>query len=298
MRDGDKTHQPSIERVEPDGTTPGLPLTLSGDSADALERLWRTIDDDLAELRNFRYELIGAEFDDTPIEELAEPAELAEAILMALAPIIREMRLRSRVPGELVLKRDTGDGRREELFVPRRALESKFADLPERHRRFFEAMGLSSEATCDFIGREFPLLAEPEPPPPSPIERRQQRRRAARSPVPPPTPQKAKRLPLAPPCAKKKLPLVPPRKPLGPPPLRKKLPPPPPGKRVTKSPVLRTLPPPIPDFVSKEDSETIERGCKEDRDPSDSGCKDDHETLERIEKEDSETIDRGEQPAA
>ncbi len=236
IRDGEKTQQPTLIRIEPDGRSTGMPLTLSGNSADALERLWSHIDDDLAELRNFRCDLLHAEFDGMAIERMENPSELAEAILGSLAPVIREMRLRSRVPGELVLKRDTGDGRREEVFVPRAALEAKFADLPERHRRVFEAIGLSSEATCDFVGREFPLMAPPKTPPPSPIERRH-RRRAARSPVPPP-----------PPVGKKS----------------KKGPPPPPVPRKTKSPVLRSLPPPPPQFAVGEDSEeTIERGNDE-----------------------------------
>jgi len=243
IRDGEKTQEPTITRVLSDGSTPDLPLTLSGDSADALERLWSYIDDDLAEMRNFRCDLLSAEFDGTPVERLDEPSEVAEAILGSLAPIIREMRLRSRVPGELVLKRDTGDGRREEVFVPRQALEAKFADLPERHRRLFEAIGLSSEATCDFVGREFPLAAPPKTPPPSPIQKRQ-RRRAARSPVPPPPPlPKLGKIPA--------------------PPGMKKMPPPPPIPRKLQSPVLRSLPPPVPQFVTAEDSETMERGNDE-----------------------------------
>jgi len=256
IREGEKTQQATLTRLEADGRSSGMPLTLSGDSADALERLWNHIDDDLAEIRNFRCDLLHAEFDGTAIERIEEPAELAEAILGSLAPIIREMRLRSRVPGELVLKRDTGDGRREEVFVPRRALEAKFADLPERHRRFFEAIGLSSEATCDFVGREFPLMAPPKTPPLSPIQRRH-KRRAARSPVPPPPPM-GKKSP--PPVAKK----VPP--PVGkkvPPPVGKRVPPPVPTPRKTKSPVLRSLPPPPPQFANEEDSETIERGNDE-----------------------------------
>lgn len=49
--------------------------------------------------------------------------------------------------GELILKRDIGDGRREELFVPRSTLAQQFARLPPEYRRPFEDMGISGEET-------------------------------------------------------------------------------------------------------------------------------------------------------
>src|SRR5690606_1167786 len=78
-------------------------------------------------------------------------------MLMSLAPIVREIRVRSRVPGELVLKRDLGDGRREEVFIPRRDLESKFEVLPYEYQACFSAVGLGGEATSAFISRDHAL---------------------------------------------------------------------------------------------------------------------------------------------
>ena len=49
--------------------------------------------------------------------------------------------------GELVLKRDVGDGRREELFVPRSELAAQFVRLPPEYRKPFEDMGITSEET-------------------------------------------------------------------------------------------------------------------------------------------------------
>ncbi len=46
-----------------------------------------------------------------------------------------------------MLKRDIGDGRREELFVPRATLAQQFARLPHEYRRPFEDMGISGEET-------------------------------------------------------------------------------------------------------------------------------------------------------
>jgi hypothetical protein len=106
-----------------------------------------------AELVGRRDELHAAALHGQPVDELEQPGSLAEELLAAIAPLTREMRLRSRVPGELVLKRDLGGDRREELFVPRRALTARFAELPDQQRRAFEAIGLGEEGTIEFRAR-------------------------------------------------------------------------------------------------------------------------------------------------
>ena len=178
--------RPSVTRIDADGKTPSVALTLTGDSAKSLGFLWDHIESGISDLRHYRDSLLEAKFGDTPVDKLEEPGELADAILDALAPFIREMRVRSKVSGELVLKRDSGDGRREELFVPRKRLESKFANLPDHNRRHFEAVGLSGEATIEFIGRHT-AAAPAKIPPPVPRQRARSDR-ARRSPVPPPPP--------------------------------------------------------------------------------------------------------------
>jgi hypothetical protein len=131
------------------------PIPVHGDDAVNLTSLWSAIEKELRTLIRFRTRMVRASLHNNDLATLEEPAELAEVILMALAPFIREMRLRSRVPGELVLKRELGNGRREELFVPRQALENKFADLPHEQQRYFQAAGLGSEATVEFVQRTF-----------------------------------------------------------------------------------------------------------------------------------------------
>jgi hypothetical protein len=157
---------PTISRVSDEGRVDGKPLTIAGDGAHALERLWIHVEHGMDSLRKHRAALVSATQAGQPIERASSPRRVGEAIVDTLAPIIREMRLRSRVPGELILKRDTGDGRREELFLPRAELEGRFADLPDSHRRYFEAVGLANDATLEFVGREFPLRSPaptPEP---------------------------------------------------------------------------------------------------------------------------------------
>ena len=78
---------------------------------------------------------------------MPEPRAVPMEVLRQLTPLSRTIRERSRVHGELVLKRDLADGRREELFVPRAKLSQHFAKLPAEYRKPFEDMGVSAEDT-------------------------------------------------------------------------------------------------------------------------------------------------------
>jgi hypothetical protein len=147
--------------VCPLGQEDAEPIPVHGDDAVNLTSLWSAIEKELRALVRFRDRMLRASLQNHDIATLEEPAELAEVVLMTLAPFIREMRLRSRVPGELVLKRELGNGRREELFVPRQALERKFASLPQEQQRYFQAAGLGSEATVEFVQRSYSRQAEP-----------------------------------------------------------------------------------------------------------------------------------------
>jgi hypothetical protein len=95
----------------------------------------------------------------TPIEQLEEPRIVPLELLAQLTPLARLIREKSRASGELVLKRDIGDGRREELFVPRATLAAQFARLPPEYRRPFEDMGITTEETS-------PSIQLPRPPAP------------------------------------------------------------------------------------------------------------------------------------
>ncbi|WP_428261565.1 hypothetical protein [Haliangium sp.] len=132
------------------------PISVFGEDAANLTSLWSMIATEFKRLTSCRDRLLRARLRGTDVAQIEEPGELPEVILMALAPFVREMRLRSRVPGELVLKRDLGNGRREELFVPRQELERKFATLSSDQQRFFQAAGLGGEATMDFVHRAYP----------------------------------------------------------------------------------------------------------------------------------------------
>src|SRR5262249_20905461 len=76
---------------------------------------------------------------------LPEPRVVPMEVLAQLTPLARTIRERSRISGELVLKRDVAGGRREELFVPRAQLSQHFAKRPPEYRKPFEDMGVSGE---------------------------------------------------------------------------------------------------------------------------------------------------------
>jgi hypothetical protein len=106
-----------------------------------------------------RRTLVELSLGTTTVGDLEEPRIVPLELLAQLTPLARLIREKSRMPGELVLKRDIGDGRREELFVPRATLTAQFARLPPEYRRPFEDMGIANEETS-------PSIQLPRPPAP------------------------------------------------------------------------------------------------------------------------------------
>jgi hypothetical protein len=94
-----------------------------------------------------RRSLVELSLSGKSISDLEEPRIVPLELLNQLTPLARSLRERSRMSGELVLKRDIGDGRREELFVPRSTLAQQFMRLPAEYRRPFEDMGITAEET-------------------------------------------------------------------------------------------------------------------------------------------------------
>ncbi|MBA3457662.1 MAG: hypothetical protein H0T42_31560 [Deltaproteobacteria bacterium] len=121
-----------------------------------------------------RRTLVDLSFNGKAISDLAEPQMVPMELLAQLTPLARSIRDKSRMSGELVLKRDIGDGRREELFVPRSTLAQQFARLPYEYRKPFEDMGISGEETSPSISLPLRPPAPPRPsappPPRSPSE--------------------------------------------------------------------------------------------------------------------------------
>ena len=172
-------------KESPNKTSPGLRFAVSGDSA-----TWVSISaagdaegepnpldmDDvagirrLADMANKTLEpltksraLVELMLGGKTIVELADPKAVPLELLSQLTPLARSIREKSRMSGELVLKRDIAGGRREELFIERTKLAQQFMALPDEYRKPFEDMGISSEDTQ-------PAISIPRPPArPSPV---------------------------------------------------------------------------------------------------------------------------------
>jgi hypothetical protein len=123
-----------------------------------VEKAYSTLKDLL-----LRRTLVELSLGNTAMANLDEPRIVPLELLAQLTPLARTIRERSRVSGELILKRDIGDGRREELFVPRATLTGQFARLPAEYRRPFEDMGITNEETAPSI-----QIARPPAPPAPP----------------------------------------------------------------------------------------------------------------------------------
>lgn len=138
------------------GDADGEPNPLDSEDVAPIRQLTERAYAALKDLIN-RRTLVDLSLGTTPLAELDEPRVMPLELLSQLTPLARTIREKSRMTGELVLKRDIGDGRREELFVPRATLAAQFARLPQDYRRPFEDMGITNEETS-------PAIQIPRPP--------------------------------------------------------------------------------------------------------------------------------------
>ena len=138
------------------GDADGEANPLDTDDLAPIKQLVERANHTLKDLIN-RRTLVDLTLGGKSIADLDEPRIMPLELLSQLTPLARTIRERSRMSGELILKRDIGDGRREELFVPRATLASQFARLPADYRRPFEDMGITNEETQ-------PAITLPRPP--------------------------------------------------------------------------------------------------------------------------------------
>lgn len=117
-------------------------LVLEGLDAAAIVDVWQMIESRLVPLATKRVRLAQALLEGLPLAEIKSPAKVAQTLIHVTAPLVREMGRRSPVPGELVLKRQVEDGRREELFISIRELTDKFATLTPERQSYFGEYGL------------------------------------------------------------------------------------------------------------------------------------------------------------
>lgn len=132
--------------ITPAGDAEGEDNDLDPDDVAPVRTLADRANATLKDLTN-RRALQELSYNGRAIADLPDPRTVPMELLAQLTPLARSLRDKSRMSGELILKRDIGDGRREELFVPRATLAQQFARLPHEYRRPFEDMGITAEET-------------------------------------------------------------------------------------------------------------------------------------------------------
>jgi len=127
----------------------GYPLQeaerLSLTDATAVHKLWSRVTTLLGGLVAYRTRATSARLGGVPVVEVGRPLVVAQTILRALAPYVREIAARTTVPRELALKRELGDGCREELFIHYETVLERIKQLSKQHQALFEIFGLQEE---------------------------------------------------------------------------------------------------------------------------------------------------------
>lgn len=136
-------HQVVLQPLGEDGSPDAdAPLTLDGEDSAQMFRLCSRVVESMQGLSALRRSMVSAEFDGQPLDEMTWPEVVAQRLIEQLAPVVTEISRRSGAPGELVLRRDVGGGRREEMYVTKAELYEKVLVLPPARRVAFEQLGL------------------------------------------------------------------------------------------------------------------------------------------------------------
>jgi hypothetical protein len=133
-----------LRRLGEDGHPTGDDaLEMDGEDAVHVMRLWQRVNDTMRDLAIRRQGMSGATFDGKPLRELDDPASVCTRMINVIAPVVQEIARRSGAPGELVLRRDLGEGRREEIYITKAELHEKVMTLPPAARLAFDPFELS-----------------------------------------------------------------------------------------------------------------------------------------------------------
>jgi hypothetical protein len=161
LREGDN-RRVTITRVDEADQPLGEPVALSGHDSEVVRRLWAHVKTTIGSLVPCRSHLLAATLYGKPVHELDTPAPIAVAIIQAVAPLVRDMQRHSRTAGELQLKRDLGDGRREELFISHAEMVRKWQTLSARNQQLFDMYGLTrADATESLPASQPPMSLAP-----------------------------------------------------------------------------------------------------------------------------------------
>ncbi|WP_198096908.1 hypothetical protein, partial [Clostridioides difficile] len=91
------------------------PYELSSEDAVRALKLYRAAVASTRDLASERGKMTEATLDGNALRGV-EPAKIAARMVHAMAPLAREIARRSGAPGELVLRKNVGAGRRDEVY--------------------------------------------------------------------------------------------------------------------------------------------------------------------------------------
>jgi hypothetical protein len=151
----------TIRPMREDGTFEEQPpqVLLGNDQATILS-LWQGVVQSAVDLMHLRQRMVSASFNGRPLLELDSPRVASEALVNYMAPVISEISRRSGAPGELVLRRNLGEGRREETYCTHAELLEKIMVLPPDLRAVFSSLHLTGSGQPLLLPP--PALAAPE----------------------------------------------------------------------------------------------------------------------------------------
>ncbi len=124
--------------------------------------------EDAAAARFCRKTLVEAKLDGEAYTEHEEPTVLVERLIEEMAPVVQEIARRSKSTEELVIKRVTGDKRREEIYIAKAELVAKLAPIPSNLRQLFVPLGLEEAKPSSRPAPAAPSKQPSKRPPPIP----------------------------------------------------------------------------------------------------------------------------------
>lgn len=123
-----RTAQPGVDADERPAEPEDLPK---------LDALWQAIEGRCAEAMPHKLRLRSVRLDNAEVFDNGLLMSLVQRLIEQFAPLSREIARRSPNPGELSLKIDRGDGRREEIYIRKEDLVRPLANLPQSLRQSF-----------------------------------------------------------------------------------------------------------------------------------------------------------------
>lgn len=140
---------------------------LDADDEAVVRELLTTLVDAADAVRAHPSQLLEAKLDGAPLVDAEDVTTVVDRLLELMAPTVREIATHSPQDGELVLKRNLGGDRREEIYVSVEELLAKLEPLTPEQRECFRPLGIlgGRPAARQTIPAPVPPPA-PEPKPP------------------------------------------------------------------------------------------------------------------------------------